>query len=125
MQILDRKLDTISISVPKPPLTTPKEFHFATDERLGPAAASVFDQFDKVLSVIFFAIRINNLIFISLSHLLFLFCFFLPSSFLYTLILHFRVRGLIILFLGLPYRTHSIFTLRYICKINYNVGCLI
>jgi hypothetical protein len=48
MQILDQKLDTISLDVPKPPLTTPKEFHFATDERLGPAAASVFDQFEKV-----------------------------------------------------------------------------
>ncbi|XP_078180864.1 targeting protein for XKLP2 isoform X2 [Carex rostrata] len=48
-KILDRALDSISISVPKPPLTTTKEFHFATDERLGPAtAASVLDQFDKL-----------------------------------------------------------------------------
>ncbi|KAF3330114.1 protein TPX2-like protein [Carex littledalei] len=47
-KILDRTLDRISINVPKPPLTTPKEFHFATDERLGPATASVLDQFDKL-----------------------------------------------------------------------------
>ncbi|KAJ4783095.1 TPX2 (targeting protein for Xklp2) protein family [Rhynchospora pubera] len=47
-KILHQKVETISTSVSKPPLTTPKEFHFATDERLGPASASVLDQFEKL-----------------------------------------------------------------------------
>ncbi|KAJ4802381.1 TPX2 (targeting protein for Xklp2) protein family [Rhynchospora pubera] len=47
-KILHQKVETILTSVSKPPLTTPKEFHFATDERLGPASASVLDQFEKL-----------------------------------------------------------------------------
>ncbi|KAJ3670485.1 hypothetical protein LUZ60_010809 [Juncus effusus] len=45
-KILDGKVE---ISHPKPPvnLTQPKEFHFATDARLGPAP-SVLDSFDKL-----------------------------------------------------------------------------
>ena len=47
MQILESKGDIGLFSNPKPQLTTPQEFHFATNDRLGPPAA-VMELFDKV-----------------------------------------------------------------------------
>jgi hypothetical protein len=84
LQILDQKLDTISLSVSKPPLTTPKGFHFATDERLGPATASVFDQFEKVCWLYFLQLKIKNSYFKfnSVPHLyIFSFFFFYHTAF--------------------------------------------
>jgi targeting protein for Xklp2 len=47
MQILESKGDIGVFAHPKPQVTAPKEFHFSTDDRLGPP--SVADLFDKVV----------------------------------------------------------------------------
>jgi hypothetical protein len=47
MQIIESKGDIGVFTHPKPQVTAPKEFHFSTDDRLGPP--SVADLFDKVV----------------------------------------------------------------------------
>ncbi|XP_072957294.1 protein TPX2 [Typha angustifolia] len=47
-KILESKGDIGLVSHPKPQITTPQEFHFATNDRLGAPAASVADLFDKL-----------------------------------------------------------------------------
>lgn len=47
MQILESKGDIGVFAHTKPQVTAPKEFHFSTDDRLGPP--SVTDLFDKVV----------------------------------------------------------------------------
>jgi hypothetical protein len=47
MQILESKGEIGVFAQPKPQVTAPKEFHFSTDDRLGPS--SVADLFDKVV----------------------------------------------------------------------------
>jgi hypothetical protein len=46
LQILESKFNIGIFDNPKPQAATPKEFHFRTDDRLGPPA--VADLFDKV-----------------------------------------------------------------------------
>lgn len=47
MQILESKGDLGLFCNPIPQITTPQEFHFATDERLGPPLVFT-EMFDKV-----------------------------------------------------------------------------